>query len=452
MSEVRRRDVLAGAAAFAGFASVGFLPGTAAAATRQRPGTVRPPSLSLGDKAVVSRADARRALEHLRVLSDEIGWRISGTPSEHRAAVYTAKVLRDLGYQVELQPFTVADRYLAELKGHGAHWQCSASPQGAVASARGAIVDLGTATEATADLTGRLALFTRVPGSELAQVKSAVAKGAAAVLIANVAPAGFPERKGGAFTPSLTETVTVPVLGLAQFQGERIRAGVRVLSLEVTHHSGLTSYNVIAERKATLPGPDGGVVMVSAHYDSVPGSPGANDDGSGTVLCLELARALRKLPTQKALRFALWGSEEFGLIGSRHYVSQLSDAEAGRIAGCFQNDMVATSYSPATRYWLLSVDGGDNTTTAQVAAAAGRLGYTDQISKPTARGSSDHVPFFERGIAAANFSWRGEGAPAELEPVYHTPEDTIRGNVSLERLQVSLELIGSAAYEVARHR
>jgi aminopeptidase YwaD len=146
------------------------------------------------------------------------------------------------------------------------------------------------------------------------------------------------------------------------------------------------------------------------------------------------------------------GSEEYGLIGSRHYVSRLSDAEAGRIAGCFQNDMVATSYSPATRYWLLSVDGGDNTTTAQVAAAAGRLGYADQISKPTARGSSDHVPFFERGIASANFSWRGEGAPAELEPVYHTPEDTIRGNVSLERLQVSLELIGAAAYEVARRR
>jgi hypothetical protein len=46
----------------------------------------------------------------------------------------------------------------------------------------------------------------------------------------------------------------------------------------------------------------------------------------------------------------------------------------------------------------------------------------------------------------------GEGAPSQFEPVYHTPEDTISNNVSPQRPQVSLELIGSAAYKVARHR
>ncbi|TMZ34008.1 Zn-dependent exopeptidase M28, partial [Klebsiella pneumoniae] len=138
MSEVKRRDLLAGAAAFAGFATVGLLPGTAAAATRQRPGAALPPSLTAGDKAVVARVDARRALRHLRVLSDEIGWRIAGTRSEHRAADYIAGVLRELGYTVELQPFPVADKYLAEIRARGERlWQCSASPQGAVASAEG---------------------------------------------------------------------------------------------------------------------------------------------------------------------------------------------------------------------------------------------------------------------------------------------------------------------------
>jgi aminopeptidase YwaD len=453
MPEVRRRDLLAGAAAFAGFASVGLLPGTAAAATRQRLGAAKPPTLSMGDKAVVARVDAKRALKHLRVLSDDIGWRIGGTESEHRAAKYIAKVLKDLDYKVELQPFAVADKYLAEMKvSKHETWQASASAQGAIASAQGTIVDLGTATEVTSDLRGKIALFSRVAGSELAQAKAAAAQGAVAVLIANVPTAAFPERKAAAFIPTLAETVSVPVIGIAQYHGERIRGGVSQLSLDVEHHAGLTSYNVLAERRATFPNPSNGVVMVSAHYDTVPGSPGANDDGSGTVLCLELARVLRHLPTQKALRFALWGSEEFGLIGSRYYVDGLTDAQATSIAGCFQNDMVATSHSPATRYWLLSVDGADNTTTAAVSAAAQRLGYVDQISPPTARGSSDHVPFFERGIAAANFSWRGEGAPSELEPIYHTPEDTIGKNLSLERLQVSLELVGSAAYDVARRR
>src|SRR5690606_40810352 len=96
--------------------------------------------------------------------------------------------------------------------------------------------------------------------------------------------------------------------------GARACDGGRRLSLTVVRHSGLTSYNVIAERKATLPNPGGKAVIVSAHYDSVPGSPGANDDGSGTVLCLELARVLRRLPTQQAIRVCLWGSEEYGLI------------------------------------------------------------------------------------------------------------------------------------------
>ncbi|REF00172.1 M20/M25/M40 family metallo-hydrolase [Thermomonospora umbrina] len=450
MPEVRRRELLAGAAAFAGFAAAGFGPGTAAAATRRRPGASGAPALTMGDRAVVAKVDARRALRHLRVLSDDIGWRIAGTRGEHRAARYAAGVLRALGYDVALQPFPVADKYLAEMRARGVHWQCSASPQGALGAARGEVVDLGATTDVTEDVTGGLVLFTRVTGGETAQAKAAAAKGAAAVLIANVPPVAFPERKAAAFTPTLTENVSVPVLGVAQYHGERIRGGVRELSLEVTLHSGLTSYNVLAERRATLPNPEGREVIVSAHYDSVPGSPGANDDGSGTVLCLELARVLRRLPTQQTLRFALWGSEEYGLIGARHYVKELTDEHARRISGCFQNDMVATSHPPAGTYWLLSVDGADNTTTAAVAAAADRLGYRGQTKGPTARGSSDHEAFHERGIAAGNFSWRGGEAPSQLEPIYHTPEDTIAANISLQRLQVSLELIGCAAYDVAR--
>lgn len=453
MSEVKRRDLLAGAAAFAGFATVGLLPGTAAAATRQRPGAALPPSLTAGDKAVVARVDARRALRHLRVLSDEIGWRIAGTRSEHRAADYIAGVLRELGYTVELQPFPVADKYLAEIRARGERlWQCSASPQGAVASAEGRVVDAGAATEVTGDVRGRLVLFDRVPGMETRQAKAAADAGAKAALIVNARSETYPERKPGSFTPNLGETVSIPVLGLAEYHGERIRAGARRLSLTVTRHSNLTSYNVIAERKATLPNPGGKAVIVSAHYDSVPGSPGANDDGSGTVLCLELARVLRRLPTQQAIRVCLWGSEEYGLIGARHYVKELDEAGVKQITGCFQNDMVATSHPPADTYWLLSVDGEDNTTTAAVNAAARRLGYVGQVAGPTARGSSDHEAFFERGIPAGNFSWRGGEAPSRLEPLYHTPEDTIAQNISLKRLQVSLELIGCAAYDVARRR
>ncbi|TQM84203.1 Zn-dependent M28 family amino/carboxypeptidase [Saccharothrix saharensis] len=444
---MRRRSLLTGAAAVAGAVALGLNP----AARAQRPGASDVPDLSLGDYPVVGRVRARRAMEHLRVLSERIGQRIGGTESEHRARDYLASVLRDLRYQVTLQPFAVPDKYLSTLTVGPDTWNAGASRFGALGvTASGPVVDLDTGASLPADLTGKVALLVNVPTGSTA-VLDAARLGAAAVLVGRVStpPAG----KTGAFSPTLTANVAVPVLGIAQVHVERLRAaGAVTVTASTTHLAGLTSYNVLAERPATFPGRDNGVVMVTAHYDSVPGSPGANDDGSGTVLTLELARVLRHLPTHRALRFALWGSEEQGLLGSRHYVTQLPDAEAARIAGVFQNDMVATSHGPATAYWLLSVDGGNNATTAEVAAAAARLGYGAQVHGPVPRGSSDHVPFHERKIAAANFSWRGEGGPHELEPLYHTPEDTIAQNVSPDRLQISLELIGAAAYRLARTR
>ncbi|MGW4131887.1 M20/M25/M40 family metallo-hydrolase [Amycolatopsis japonica] len=452
MAGLRRREVLAGAVALAGAATIGLNPGTAAAATQQRPGAQFPPSLDFGDYPVIARVRSRRALEHLRVLSDKIGPRIAGTEGELRARDYIAKVLRDLRYQVTLQPFPIADKFLGGLTIGRDSWQTGSSPQGAQDVTREAVVvDAGDGSTLPDDLTGKIVLIAAVANKADAYL-TAAQRGADAVLLGRIG--ADPARKLSAFSPTLATPVTIPVLGLAQVQVERLRERLAKGSVTVkataTHHKNLTSYNVIAERPATFPGKDEGVVMVTAHYDSVPGSPGANDDGSGTVLCLELARVLRYLPTNKTLRFALWGSEEYGLIGSRHYVKNLSDPEAQRIAGCFQNDMVATSWDPAVTYWLLSVDGADNATTAAVNAAAKRLGYDPRVKGPVARGSSDHVPFFERGIASGNFSWRGETGPALLEPTYHTPEDTIKDNVSLERLQVSLELIGSAAYSLLR--
>ncbi|MBW4720956.1 M28 family peptidase [Saccharothrix obliqua] len=443
---MRRRSVLAGMAAAAGAVALGVNPAAAA----PRPGASRPPDLHLGDYPVVGRVRARRAMEHLRVLSDRIGPRIGGTESEHRARDYLADVLRDLRYRVDLQPFAVPDKYLSTLElPDGRRWSAGASRFGALGvTARGPLVDLGDGSALPADLTGRVVLLVNVPGTSTA-VHDAAARGAAAVLIGRV-PAP-PAGKTGAFSPTLTANVAVPVLGVAQVHVELLRAGRPAeLTVSTTHHASLTSYNVLAERPGTF-GRDNGVVMVTAHYDSVPGSPGANDDGSGTALVLELARVLRYLPTHRALRFALWGSEEQGLLGSRHYVAGLADADAARITGVFQNDMVATSHGPATAYWLLSVDGGDNATTREVGAAAKRLGYDPRVHGPVPRGSSDHVPFHERKIAAANFSWRGEGGPHELEPLYHTPEDTITANVSVDRLQVSLELIGAAAYRLATY-
>ena len=446
-----------------GGAATVALPAPAWAAGDKRPGAVRPPTLTRDDLLVVNRVSAERALQHLRVLSEGIGPRIGGTRSEHKAAGYISTVLDKLGYDVTLQPFPVADKFLAQLESsrglpRDLCWQAGASPNAALdVKVRGDVLDAGSgaADAYPADVKGKILLIDYVAANRDALVATAVARGAAAVIFL---PADLVEpRRASAFSPTLPASaenpVAIPVVGVAQAQKHRLRAllakGRLKLTVSTAAHRGLTSHNVIAERRRRGPS-TGPVVAVSAHYDTVIGAPGANDDGSGTVLTLELARVLRHLPTTAALRFSLWGSEEQGLIGSRYHVAQLSQAERDRHLAVFQNDMVATSWDPATRYWVLSFTGQPNRATDEVTAAANRLGYAPRISPVTLRGSSDHQSFQEAGIASANFSWRGEEAPSLLEPPYHSPEDTIAKNISLERLQVSLELIGSAAYATAR--
>ncbi|MEV0806660.1 M28 family peptidase [Micromonospora sp. NPDC050200] len=459
-STVSRRRMLT--VALGGAATVA-LPAPAWAATDERPGAQRPPTLTPDDRTVVAQVSAERALSHLRVLSEDIGPRIGGTASERRAADYIARTLDHLGYDTRLQPFAVADKFLAQLSSPAGLptdlcWQAGASAHAALdTTVSGDVVDVGAGAPENypADVTGRIVLIDYVSSRREQLVATAQARGAAAVVFLPadaVAP-----RRAAAFSPTLPGSANspapIPVVGVAQAQKHRLRdlvaTGRLTLTIATTAHRDLTSHNVIAERVGPS-GAGGPVVMVSAHYDTVIGAPGANDDGSGTVLCLELARVLRAIPVNATLRFALWGSEEQGLLGSRHHVAELPQAERDRFLAVYQNDMVATSWDPATRYWLLSFTGQSNRATDEVAAAAVRLGYDPRVSPVTQRGSSDHQSFQQVGIASANFSWRGEETPALLEPPYHTPEDTIAKNISLERLQVSLELIGCAAYATAR--
>ncbi|WP_299491904.1 M28 family peptidase [Acaryochloris sp. IP29b_bin.137] len=81
-----------------------------------------------------------------------------------------------------------------------------------------------------------------------------------------------------------------------------------------------TGVNVVAER----PGidPNAGVVLVGAHYDSVRGSPGADDNATGVVAALEVARLLGDLKTLRPLRIVLFDQEEAGLVGSYAYAQR----------------------------------------------------------------------------------------------------------------------------------
>lgn len=64
-------------------------------------------------------------------------------------------------------------------------------------------------------------------------------------------------------------------------------------------------------------------ILIGAHYDTVPGTPGADDNATGVAVLLELARALAAEPARYPVRLVAFDMEEYGLLGSKQYAADL---------------------------------------------------------------------------------------------------------------------------------
>jgi Zn-dependent M28 family amino/carboxypeptidase len=78
--------------------------------------------------------------------------------------------------------------------------------------------------------------------------------------------------------------------------------------------------NLVAERAGSVP--KAGTLLVVAHYDTVPNSPGADDNASAVATLLELGRLLRSRSTPRTLKLVFFDQEETGLLGSFAFAAQ----------------------------------------------------------------------------------------------------------------------------------
>jgi hypothetical protein len=114
--------------------------------------------------------------------------------------------------------------------------------------------------------------------------------------------------------------------------------------------SPTTITNVVATLKGTMPESAGRTYVVSGHYDSMCGSPvdatcdapGANDDASGTVVVLEMARAMAPYKFDATIVFMAVAGEEQGLYGSTYFAEQAKQ-KGMDIEAMFTNDIVGNS-------------------------------------------------------------------------------------------------------------
>ncbi|MEU1277930.1 M28 family metallopeptidase [Streptomyces sp. NPDC005805] len=193
--------------------------------------------------------------------------------------------------------------------------------------------------------------------------------------------------------------------------------------------SGATGYNLIAD----WPGGDTGqTLMVGAHLDSVSSGAGINDNASGSAAVLETALAVSRAQLQPAkhLRFAWWGAEELGLIGSRYYVNNLPAAERAKISGYLNFDMIG---SPNPGYFVYDDDPVIEQTFKDYFAG---LGVPTEI-ETEGDGRSDHASFKNVGIPVGGLftgagrtkssaqaqKWGGTAGQA-FDRCYHSSCDT----------------------------
>ena len=111
--------------------------------------------------------------------------------------------------------------------------------------------------------------------------------------------------------------------------------------------------------------------------------------------------------------------------------------------------MIATSWEPSEKYWVLDLRGESNPVNQAVYAVGDRMGYRAKMSDIFEMGRSDHQSFSQVGVPSGNFGWLHTDGFI-LEPEYHSSDDTVARNISVERLTVAMEIQGAAAYALAR--
>ncbi|HEX8355699.1 MAG TPA: M20/M25/M40 family metallo-hydrolase [Pyrinomonadaceae bacterium] len=192
--------------------------------------------------------------------------------------------------------------------------------------------------------------------------------------------------------------------------------------------------NVVARVKGTG---QGKAVMLAAHYDSVPNSPGAADDGAGVAALLETARALKTGPPLKNdVIFLFTDGEEPGLLGARAFVDEHPWAKD--VAAVFNFEARGNS-GPSI---MFETSGGNNWLVREFAAASPRpvansLSYEIYRLMPN---DTDLTVFKGSGMAGMNFAF------IMGVPHYHARIDSVEG---LD--ERSLQHHGSNALAVARH-
>jgi Zn-dependent M28 family amino/carboxypeptidase len=184
-------------------------------------------------------------------------------------------------------------------------------------------------------------------------------------------------------------------------------------------------------------------ILIGAHYDAVPGTPGADDNATGMAVLLELARMFAAQPTKHPLRLVAFDMEEYGLLGSTDYAAKLKQEQQPlrlmislEMLGYCDPTPGAQNYpSPLERFYpnrgdFIALIGNWRTIRdlISISRSIRKVGVPSQWLPVPNRGKivpqtrrSDHAPFWDAGYPAMMVT----DTAFMRNPNYHKPSDTI---------------------------
>jgi hypothetical protein len=400
---------------------------------------------------VITEVSVRAHLEFLA--SDAMNGRGSGTRDEWIAATYLGSALQRLG----LEPLGDDGGYVKTIdieRVELAPAPVLSFPGGRLAHGRDMIVQAMTVTRASGPLhkfregtpvpRGAVVLLPEGAGPDAAAASSQ----AAAILAAETPQVRARWEALGARAPAVTRLGQTPVafrrpsrVSLDKPAHARLAAladgTVMTLEADVTGVRKSRTWNAAGRLRGAHPALGADVILLSAHLDHIgakPGPPGtdtinngADDDASGCVAVLELARALTHgPPPARTIVFAFFGSEESGGLGSWQF-AEAPPAPLVQVVANLQFEMIGRpdpavsprggSTSEGATLWLT---GYERSTLGPALARHGARLVQDPHPAQNFFERSDNIQFARRGVVAHTVSSYG------LHKQYHTPADEVR--------------------------
>ena len=425
---------------------------------------------------------AREHQAALQAIADANGGtRASGTPGYEESVDYVVERMTAAGYNVTLHSFPfvfVPPPTLQQLTPVNATYETGAFTGTGYGEVTAAVtpVDLqlflgNTSTSGceAADFAGfpagNIALTQRGTCPFATKALNAEAAGASAVIIFNQGDVDNQARMDLIIgTLGGTNIVDIPVVGASYADGVALSQAGSTAYVKVDPPQNITVNNVLAESKS---GDPNNVVMAGAHLDSVQRGPGIQDNGSGSAAILEVAEQMAKVKPRNMVRFAWWGAEEAGLVGSIAYVNDLSQEELDRITLYLNFDMIG---SPNHVFFIYDGDDSDAVGAGPGPAGSAEIektfeAYYNMKGLPFKgtdfSGRSDYGPFIAAGIPsgglftgaegiktaeeAATEGWGGT-AGQQYDPCYHLACDTY-ANINLFAFDVNVDAVAFATLQ-----